>query len=667
MCAERQATNLDSPSKSQETEPKHQGRSPTPEKTLISYHKTTTSIVYGLLEYEQYQMLREYRKRFQADAAVNQLPYATYDLCCQYYKNLHTVQAAWTHSDSDDSIFDSDNEDMPPLELITETSDGPISLLWNSGHQTTNVPDAPTSAQSATTHSTSPASSGSKRGAGFVPVSHVWAAQHCEGEAVEREWGWYSALRTGVPSVDRDAPSLHSIRLISLQGARDVECDCTDGQHSSYNERQAYTFLDHDGNVVRRWLPRHVVSRRLAKPVSAVSYLFVPSSVFVYLVARQMTSLNISSQRAPKQPQRDEADIQYEMKPRDIIQDMTFYVSGDGKRTVKEPMNMGVKKRKISPSDLVDVYGEWIPLPGESGDGDEAELVDNDDGSGSGEKRKRYESSDDPMNLWRPLMPCFLDELLRHEGLREDSSICSCCNNMIGLRDHQFRCLNCGEFTQCLVPATHCLRCITSVPGVDGTFLERRHASQFGLCISTGAWWPSVPPPSTDEFGAATSKRVVPCDHGGPTTCATFTALELFRLLNVIGNINVNDFIGILEHRTSTLEMRAVPDQYKAFGRMTRQYAFLKRLKHAGRGHDPNGLHNTKTGECAVMCWACPHDGINLPEGWREVAPEFSNVGQREILKLRKQKWIFVLGDTSPRRVQVESSAKFLVSKYICA
>jgi hypothetical protein len=62
---------------------------------------------------------------------------------------------------------------------------------------------------------------------------------------------------------------------------------------------------------------------------------------------------------------------------------------------------------------------------------------------------------------------------------------------------------------------------------------------------------------------------------------------------------------------------------------MARQYSFLKRMKRAGRGHDLEGIHNTKNGECVVACWACPHDGINLPEGWREVSAEFRYVKSR--------------------------------------
>ncbi|KAG9310541.1 hypothetical protein JVU11DRAFT_9086 [Chiua virens] len=47
-----------------------------------------------------------------------------------------------------------------------------------------------------------------------------------------------------------------------------------------------------------------------------------------------------------------------------------------------------------------------------------------------------------------------------------------------------------------------------------------------------------------------------------------------------------------------------------------REYRHLKQLMRAGRGHDPQGLENTQEGKCIVKCPACPHPGINLPEGW---------------------------------------------------
>jgi hypothetical protein len=64
-------------------------------------------------------------------------------------------------------------------------------------------------------------------------------------------------------------------------------------------------------------------------------------------------------------------------------------------------------------------------------------------------------------------------------------------------------------------------------------------------------------------------------------------------------------------------------DRYKAFSRMVHQYAFLLRAKRAGRAHEMDGLVNTKPGDLAVLCWACPHDSLNLPEGWRDVDPKW--------------------------------------------
>ncbi|KAJ7156559.1 hypothetical protein C8R43DRAFT_1125754 [Mycena crocata] len=69
--------------------------------------------------------------------------------------------------------------------------------------------------------------------------------------------------------------------------------------------------------------------------------------------------------------------------------------------------------------------------------------------------------------------------------------------------------------------------------------------------------------------------------------------------------------------------MTWLPDRYKQFQRMARQWAFLLRVKRAGRGHDPAGVDETKLRDCAVICWACPYDGRNLPADWRDVDPKF--------------------------------------------
>ncbi|KAJ7256419.1 hypothetical protein C8J57DRAFT_948254, partial [Mycena rebaudengoi] len=38
-----------------------------------------------------------------------------------------------------------------------------------------------------------------------------------------------------------------------------------------------------------------------------------------------------------------------------------------------------------------------------------------------------------------------------------------------------------------------------------------------------------------------------------PATCATYASLDLLRLLNMVGNINVHDFVGTLERNTDAL------------------------------------------------------------------------------------------------------------------
>ncbi|KAG9310751.1 hypothetical protein JVU11DRAFT_9359 [Chiua virens] len=49
---------------------------------------------------------------------------------------------------------------------------------------------------------------------------------------------------------------------------------------------------------------------------------------------------------------------------------------------------------------------------------------------------------------------------------------------------------------------------------------------------------------------------------------------------------------------------------------MAREWRHLKMLKRSGRGHDPSGVGNTKGGECALLCPACPQPGKNLPDNW---------------------------------------------------
>lgn len=45
-------------------------------------------------------------------------------------------------------------------------------------------------------------------------------------------------------------------------------------------------------------------------------------------------------------------------------------------------------------------------------------------------------------------------------------------------------------------------------------------------------------------------------------------------------------------------------------------------LMRAGRGFKPDETSKTKPGELAVLCRACPHPGVNLPDDYLETPDE---------------------------------------------
>ncbi|KAJ7016350.1 hypothetical protein C8F04DRAFT_1281664 [Mycena alexandri] len=360
-------------------------------------------------------------------------------------------------------------------------------------------------------------------------------------------------------------------------------------------------------------------------------------------------SLSSPAYRAPNRSQATNSSIEYERRRGETTYDKGFYVSHDGRRAVQTEMNVGLKKRRVMPADLEDSFAQWTPLAEDN----DAQLEPDDEASATGEKRKRYVSSDETMTPWRPLVQVFLDEMLRREGLNAAPK-CPCCKTPWARGARRFRCKDCGEFVQCWKCVVDGHECdpLHRVQEWNGTYWVKTTLNKLGCVYQLGHRGQTCPRPAPairemvvmDVSGVHTVKYrwcgCGACDDANnlqqllrtgwypattvdPATCATFDALELFRLLNVVGNVNVHDFVGTLERRTDACDVKKVPDRYKQFGRMSRQWAFLKRLLHAGRGHCPNKIHGTRNGECAVMCWACPHDNINIPEGWRDVAPEF--------------------------------------------
>ncbi|KAJ7182634.1 hypothetical protein C8R43DRAFT_1116267 [Mycena crocata] len=351
-----------------------------------------------------------------------------------------------------------------------------------------------------------------------------------------------------------------------------------------------------------------------------------------------------------------------------VSADKAVYISNDGLRRADELLNIGQKKRRMDPASLKDSFSQWVPVDDKgfvNSKGvvlDETALDDMDKVSGTDSKR-RYDSSDDPMAKWRDMKQFFLDETVRREGLGDSlhDPKCALCQKPVGgdvRAPRFFRCKDCGEFLQCkqCCLERHQPSPLHLVEEWQGAFWKRTTLLDLGLVYQVGheggpCTRPALPMRTMVVIdttgvhsvhfhycgcrrGGKTANELEQLMRGGwypasltdPGTCATFNVLDLFRLLNVVGNLNVHDFIRSLERRTDGLTasgMRWMPDRYRAFSRMQRQWAFLQRLRRAGRAHDEAGVDATALGELTPICWACPHDLRNLPPDWRNVDPKY--------------------------------------------
>lgn len=107
-----------------------------------------------------------------------------------------------------------------------------------------------------------------------------------------------------------------------------------------------------------------------------------------------------------------------------------------------------------------------------------------------------------------------------------------------------------------------------------------------------------------------------------PQTCASIQILEFFRRLKVIATVSVRDFVTVLESTTDPLGTEWTPDRYKAFGRMSRQWSYMQRVRRSGVAHEIGGVTAAAWGTVGVQCWACPREGVNLPDNMDLIPPK---------------------------------------------
>ncbi|KAJ7673622.1 hypothetical protein B0H17DRAFT_1208314 [Mycena rosella] len=248
-----------------------------------------------------------------------------------------------------------------------------------------------------------------------------------------------------------------------------------------------------------------------------------------------------------------------------LIADREIYFSSDGKHRQEERLNVTHKKRCVAPTDLEDSWGEWVPVPDEGFTEEGPKL--------QGPQRRRRSSGSGRCTIarvWRPLKASFVDEHLWHEGL--------------GVALNEARCGHCA------CPTTSACHCTSYRYGVEWQLLE-----DLGLVYQLG--------------------------HGGGTCIFPDDIVHEMTLIEtpIIHRIKLKFCKCENSDDADNLQQLMRNGWYPATVTDPKTWEWDEMVT----GHDPAGVDNTKLGECAVNCWACPHDGRNLPEHWRDVDPKF--------------------------------------------
>ncbi|KAJ6483545.1 hypothetical protein C8R47DRAFT_1217624 [Mycena vitilis] len=262
--------------------------------------------------------------------------------------------------------------------------------------------------------------------------------------------------------------------------------------------------------------------------------------------------------------------------------------------------------------------------------------------------------SDAPHEQWARLKrEIYLDELLRLDGRGDDIRQAKCAGE--GCTDTAFiyRCIDCVH------TALYCKACLTQihrrmplhrVEKWDGTSFKRRTLKKLGVRIQLGhplqekclnparahgdsfviVTTHDIHDVGLDFCNCTTAKdwdvqllrfRLYPATGTYPRSAATFGCLKRFDHMSLESKCSPYEFYNSLARESDNTGLEPSRERYEEFVRMTRQWQHLALLKRAGRAHsmDEDRIHDTKAGECALLCPACPQPGKNLPPDWEKV------------------------------------------------
>ncbi|KAF7343572.1 CxC2 domain-containing protein [Mycena sanguinolenta] len=265
-------------------------------------------------------------------------------------------------------------------------------------------------------------------------------------------------------------------------------------------------------------------------------------------------------------------------------------------------------------------------------------------------KRKWYATTDEPLRHWvQHYRDSYLRVLVTREGSMGESTACLCGE------PGKYRCKECHGAQmyckECMVEA-HRLRPLCRIEAWNGSFFERRELRHLGLRVQLGHS-DNQPCPraqkgrekfvviSTNGFhhvtldychcrrsGSKPSWEQLlafgwfPSTPDRPQSAITISTLKLFHAVSLQGKTMVYHFFNALGRITNNAGSQAFQHRYKLALRVVRQWRNLRALKRGGMGNDPDRLTSeTRDGELAVECIACPKPGVNLPVGWENTPP----------------------------------------------
>jgi hypothetical protein len=106
--------------------------------------------------------------------------------------------------------------------------------------------------------------------------------------------------------------------------------------------------------------------------------------------------------------------------------------------------------------------------------------------------------------------------------------------------------------------------------------------------------------------------NIFPCSDVRPQTGFTFNVLRLFSFMSAESKLSAQQFYNVLVCLTNSTFPKDVPDHYREFMRVARQWQWIQAVKRSGSSSTSWASSGPLQGDLALRCPACPREGINF-------------------------------------------------------